>query len=113
VNLNNKIYKSEHLREKKLFQILLKHKKKKNGQNFIIYFLPGKTKTSKFAVSVSKKIGNSVQRNYYKRIIREIYRTHKNLIEFPYLILFILKKPPNSFKEAEDEIVEFFKTLSY
>ncbi len=35
--------------------------------------------TSRIGIVVSKKVGNAVVRNYYKRIFRVFYRTNKNL----------------------------------
>ena len=39
---------------------------------FVIYIDSNKLNYSRFGISVSKKIGNAVVRNYYKRIIRNI-----------------------------------------
>lgn len=48
-------------------------KQKIKSDYFFIYYQKGTTIT-RVAVSVSKKIGNSVKRNHAKRIIRELIR---------------------------------------
>jgi len=41
---------------------------------FFLYFLKNQRPTSRFAISVNSKIGNSVQRNYIKRKMKEWFR---------------------------------------
>lgn len=109
--LNYKFYKKEHLRENFLINRLFKIKNKIVGNFFIIYFLKNNLDFNRIAISVSKKLGNSVERNYYRRIIREIYRKNKHLLNNNYDFLIILKNKPNNYKEATDEIISFFEKL--
>jgi ribonuclease P protein component len=53
---------------------LFKAPKFMSGPHFNLLFCNGFPKNKKFAVLVGKKIGNSVTRNYYKRVFRHIYR---------------------------------------
>ena len=53
------------------------NKQKVKSDYFFIYYKKSETIT-RVAISVSKKIGNSVKRNHAKRIIREIIRPHLN-----------------------------------
>ena len=46
----------------------------------------------RFGISVSKKIGKSVTRNYYKRIIRNIVDNHKKLYSKGKDYIIILRK---------------------
>ena len=77
------------------FSYLRKDSKRIKGRNFIIYYkdsLVGVGLT-RIGISVSKKVGNAVFRNTYKRLIREFFRTSefKNLgldiliVLYPYL----------------------------
>lgn len=65
-------------------------KQKVKSDYFFIYYQKGKNIT-RVAVSVSKKIGNSVKRNHAKRIIRELIRPHINTIS-PVNIVIVVKK---------------------
>jgi|YNPMSStandDraft_1061717.scaffolds.fasta_scaffold00050_37 ribonuclease P protein component len=109
--VNQRFYFKEHLRDNRIINKLIKTKNKFEGNFFLIYYLKNNLNFNQVAISVSKKIGNSVTRNYFKRIIREIYRKNKDLIREKYFFLFILKKIPANYKEAFDEIVEFFKKI--
>ncbi|MBN2344920.1 MAG: ribonuclease P protein component [Candidatus Aminicenantes bacterium] len=48
---------------------------------------------SRFAVSVNRKIGGAVQRNYIKRKMKEWFRLNKSLIEQPHDLWISVKKP--------------------
>ena len=57
----------------------------------------------RFGISVSKKIGNSVMRNYYKRIIRNIVDNHKKLYSKGKDYIIILRKACIEMKYSEIE----------
>ena len=48
------------------------------NQELIIYYVNNQT-NNHFGISVGKKIGNAVTRNYYKRIMRDICDKCKNI----------------------------------
>ena len=79
-------------------------KQKVKSDYFFIYYQKGNTST-RVAVSVSKKIGNSVQRNHAKRIIRELVRPNLNKIS-PMNIIVVVKKDLKNidFKELTSEM---------
>ena len=51
------------------FNNIIKNGKYKKNNEFVIYYLDNNLDHPRFGISVSKKIGNAVTRNYYKRII--------------------------------------------
>jgi len=57
----------------------------KNGNKirnrFFFYFLPNDYPYHRFAISVNRKIGNAVQRNYIKRVLKECFRLNQHLVE--------------------------------
>lgn len=51
---------------------------KKESLHFKIAFLANDLPWSRLGITVSKKTGSSVQRNYIKRCVREYFRLHKS-----------------------------------
>ena len=74
-------------------------KQKVKSDYFFIYYQKNENIT-RVAVSVSKKIGNSVKRNHAKRIIRELVRPSLNKFN-PVNLVVVVKK------DLKD--VDFFK----
>ncbi len=69
----------------------------------------------KMGVSVSKKyFKKAVDRNYYKRLLREAYRLNKHLIidnlnkQYVFMLFYQSKEPAN-FKEINIKTVELFE----
>ncbi len=80
----NRIKKNEEIAE------IVLSKQKVRSESFFIYYQKATT-IFQVAISVSKKIGNSVKRNHAKRIIRELIRPNiKNIM--PMRIVVVVKK---------------------
>ena len=58
-------------------------------QNLVIYKAPG---TGKLGIVCSKKIGNSVIRHRFSRLVREAFRLHKEELESNYDIIVIARE---------------------
>jgi ribonuclease P protein component len=57
-----------------------------------LYFLKNDRPASRFAISVNRKIGGSVQRNYIKRKMKEWFRLHAGLLAQPHDVWVSMKK---------------------
>ena len=59
---------------------------------FFLYFLKNGRPASRFAISVNRKIGNSVERNFIKRKMKEWFRLNSFLLEPPHDVWVSIKK---------------------
>jgi ribonuclease P protein component len=59
---------------------------------FVIYILPNHLSYSRLGIQVQSKIGSAVQRNYIKRIVREVFRKLKEDFREHVDIVFIAGK---------------------
>ena len=59
------------------FENIIQNGKCKKNRSFIIHHKPNDLPFDKYGISVSKKLGNAVFRNKYKRIIRNIVDNYK------------------------------------
>lgn len=54
---------------------------KRMDRAFVCYVAPGDGPGRKMGCVVSRKVGGAVVRNRIKRYIREVYRTHRSILE--------------------------------
>ncbi len=91
--------KASKLKSKKTIDVLFTNGKSVGKYPLRLVYIPCKTiengteDTSKMGVSVSKKyFKKAVDRNYYKRVLREAYRLHKDILaqnEMPYFFMLL------------------------
>lgn len=60
-------------------------------EHFLIFALKTSSRT-RVGITVSKKVGGAVARNRIKRLLREVYRRHKDLFPAGLDIVFVAKK---------------------
>lgn len=96
------------------FDNIIKKGKCKKNNEFVIYYIDNNELKSRFGISVSKKIGNAVTRNYYKRIIRNICHKNKNLYSKGKDYIIIMRKGliSLSFKEANESFIDLIKKIN-
>ena len=71
--------KNEVVKNNRDFNKIIEKKQFVKNNEFVIYYMDNNLGYDRFGISVGKKIGNAVNRNYYKRIIRNICDSNKNL----------------------------------
>ena len=67
------------VKESKDFENIINKGKCIKNKYFVIHNLPNNLKYDRFGISVSKKLGNAVFRNKYKRKLRSIIDNYKKL----------------------------------
>jgi len=66
--------------------------RKVQNNDFIAYFLPGQHNQSRLGVTVTKKVGQAVERNRIKRIVREFFRINRHCLSGKWDINIIAKR---------------------
>jgi ribonuclease P protein component len=84
--------KSERLLNRKDFVNLKKLGKRLNTPHFTVIFKESGLGITRLGITVTKKVGNSTQRNRIKRLVREFYRLHKAHFPQGYDIVVTAKK---------------------
>ena len=109
--------KTEKLKSKITIGLLFSEGKSVSKYPLRLVFIPLENSEEKlqFGVSVSKKnFKNAVDRNYFKRVLRECYRLNKHLIhenlDKPYAIMFFYQtKDRLSYQEINEKTILLFE----
>lgn len=101
----NRIKKNEEIAK------IVLNKQKVKSDYFFIYYQKNENIT-RVAVSVSKKIGNSVKRNHAKRIIRELVRPNLSKFNPTNLVIVVKKDLYNvDFEKLTNEMFRCFEII--
>jgi len=100
------------LKKNEDFNRIIKNNKPYKSKYFFIYLEWTSDSIYHFGLSVSKKIGNAVVRNKYKRRIKDIIdeKDYKN--DFNCIIILRKEVLNLSFSEFKDSLLESFKKLN-
>ena len=70
---------TEGLKSNSDFSKVYKEGRSKANRYLVVYVLENGTDINRLGVSISKKVGNSVYRHYFKRCVKESYRLHEKM----------------------------------
>jgi len=84
--------KHERIRKRKDFLSAYHHGARVESKNFITVLNRNQLGTTRLGITVTKKVGNSVQRNRVKRLLREFFRLNKHSLPDSYDIVIIVKQ---------------------
>ncbi len=106
--------KEEVVRKTKEFDYIINKGQCKKNSEYVIYYIDNEKDINRFGISVSKKIGNAVTRNYYKRVIRNICDKCKNLYSNKKDYIIIMRKGLTSlnFDEATRSMNDLLKKIN-
>ncbi len=86
------------IRQQKHFDAVYKHGKSKGSRNVVVLYRKNGLDYSRMAYVASKKVGNSVQRNRARRLMREAYRTMDGRIAKGYDVILVARQEINGKK---------------
>ena len=101
--MEGKFRKRERIKKKQEFKIIIQEGNFLKFKYYNFFFKKNNLKFSRLGIIVKKYIGCAVIRNYEKRLIREFFRSSKNLLKDSIdFIVFIKQKEKSFFKKRED-----------
>ena len=83
---------SERLRRSCEFQRVFQYGTKLVSPLFVLYILPTRESRSRLGIAVSKRVGKAVIRNRVKRLVREVFRRHKELLTPACDVVFVARR---------------------
>jgi ribonuclease P protein component len=95
--------KKEILRKKDDFQAIYKAGKSVPERYIVLFYRKNDLPYSRTAFLASKKVGNSIQRNRAKRLMKESYRLNAEKILEGYDLIFIARNTINGKKQKDVE----------
>ena len=72
---------SESLKKNRDFQFIYRNGKSYGNKYLVMYVFSCGTDRNRIGISVSKKVGNSVVRHRFARLVRESFRLNKDILE--------------------------------
>jgi ribonuclease P protein component len=84
--------KADRILKRSEFIALSKLGRKVQNTDFIAYFLPGQHDQSRLGITITKKVGQAVERNRIKRLVREFFRLNRHSLSGRWDINVIAKR---------------------
>lgn len=69
--------------------------------------------TGRFAVTLVRKYGNAVQRNYARRVLKEIYRNTKQDLPTGYDIIVVLYSGDYNYNDREQQFTKLIRRANF
>ena len=70
---------STSLKKNEQFQHVYKNGRSKANKYLVMYVVENNQNINRLGISISKKVGNSVVRHHFCRLVRESYRLHEKI----------------------------------
>ncbi|MDE6318178.1 MAG: ribonuclease P protein component [Lachnospiraceae bacterium] len=94
---------SESLKKNNDFRHVYENGKSYTNKYLVMYVLENNTEVNRLGISASKKVGNSVVRHRFARLVRESYRLHENIFNSGLDIVVVARKSAASVRYHEIE----------
>ena len=107
--------KHEKIRKRSDFQTIYRVGNKFDSYHFIVLTRKNSLKITRIGISISKRVGPAVYRNYLKRRIREVFRLNKELFKDNALDLVVIARKSSSRLRSQEilhELQTVFKVIS-
>ena len=102
---------SDSLKKNKDFLSVYRNGKSYANKYLVMYVLENNTNQNRLGISASKKIGNSVVRHRFCRLVRESYRLHEDIFNSGLDIVVVARKGVDfvGYREIESALLHLAK----
>ena len=99
------------IRKNEEFSSIIALKKSCACKSFVMYYAPKKIDHARAGISVSKKLGDAVERNKIKRQVRMMIHNVINLDDYPFDIIVIVRQNylNNEFADNQNDLEKLSK----
>ena len=106
--------KSARLRKRPEYQAVQRSRAKVHTKHFLLLLRVNTSGDRRLGITVTKKVGNAVERNRVKRCVREVFRRHPELFPAGMDVVFIAKRgaPALGSRDVRGQVERAQKNLS-
>ena len=101
---DERLRKVERLRKRAQFLHAQRRGRRRHGSRMVIYAAPNHMEWTRIGLTVSRKVGDAVRRNRWKRLLREAFRHNKQRFEPGFDLVVIIK--PGQRATTRDDVLE-------
>ncbi|HKP84492.1 MAG TPA: ribonuclease P protein component [Blastocatellia bacterium] len=108
---SEKFPKTDRILKRAAFKRVYEEGRKFHARCFTAFVLPGPGERPRIGITATRKIGNSVERNRARRMVREVFRKNKWLVPRGVDIVINVKRPlvEASYRDLEGDFITFLK----
>lgn len=101
------------VKDNRLFNEIIRKSKFVKNESYVIYYRDNDLNKYRFGISASKKLGNAVKRNKYKRQLRSIINKYKNNYQINYDYIIIIRNGfiDFDFKKKEQDFIHLINLI--
>ena len=111
---DQRLRKLERLTKRAQFLHTQRRGRRYHGDAMVVYVYPNELAYSRLGITTSRKVGNAVRRNRWRRLLREAFRCHKATLPVGFDVVVIIKpdQVPGSAQVVSAELIRCARKAS-
>ena len=111
MEVSQKFPKTDRILKRDLFRRVYEEGRKIQARHFTAFVLPNSGGQSRIGITATRKMGNSVERNRARRLVREVFRKNKWLVPRGVDIVINVKRPlvEAHYRDLEGDFITFLE----
>lgn len=111
---SEKFPRSDRILKRDIFRRVYEQGRKFQARYFTAFVLPVSSRQPRIGITTTRKIGNSVERNRARRLVREVFRRNKWLVPAEVDIVINVKRAmvEAAYRDLESDFIAFLERAS-